>query len=74
MTEYRIQFQWDPEAKVWIATSTDIPELILESSSFDVLLERVRYAVPELLELNGYENINLPLCIQPSERYERMYA
>ncbi len=74
MTEYRIQFHWDSEAKVWIATSTDIPELILESPSFDVLLERVRYAVPELLELNGYERKDLPLCIQPSERHERMYA
>ena len=30
-----------------------IPGLVLESGSFDALLERVRYAVPELIELNG---------------------
>ena len=50
---YRINMQWDDEAAVWIATSQDVPGLVLESGSFDALLERVRYAVPELIELNG---------------------
>ena len=45
--------QWDADAAVWIATSEDVPGLVLESGSFDALLERVRYAVPELIELNG---------------------
>ena len=49
----RIDFTWDDEASVWIATSKDVPGLILESGSFDALIERVRYAVPELLELNN---------------------
>ena len=44
--------QWDADAAVWIATSEDVPGLVLESGSFDALLERVRYAVPELVELN----------------------
>ena len=50
---YRINIIWDDEAAVWIATSQDVPGLVLESGSFDALLERVRFAVPELLELNG---------------------
>ena len=50
---YRIKMHWDNEAAVWIATSQDVPGLVLESGSFDALLERVRYAIPELLELNG---------------------
>ena len=49
----RIKFQWDREAAVWIATSDDVPGLILESGSFDALVERVRIAVPELIKLNG---------------------
>ena len=49
-----IDFYWDQEAFVWIATSKDVPGLVLESDSYDVLLEKVRFAVPELLELNGY--------------------
>jgi hypothetical protein len=50
--ECNINFMWDSDAAVWIATSRDVPGLILESGSFDALLERVRMAVPELLELN----------------------
>lgn len=47
-----INLTWDNDADVWIATSEDIPGLVLESGSFDALLERVRFAVPELLALN----------------------
>ena len=50
--DYVVKFTWDNEAGVWIATSDDIPGLVLESGSFDALLERVRFAVPELLALN----------------------
>ena len=49
---YRVNLMWDAEACVWIATSDDIPGLVLESGSYDALIERVRYAIPELLELN----------------------
>ena len=49
----RISFLWDAEAAVWIATSEDVPGLVLESGSFDALLERVKQAVPELIRLNG---------------------
>ena len=47
-----IKMTWDPEACVWVAESDDVPGLVLESGSFDALLERVRFAVPELLALN----------------------
>lgn len=50
--DYRIQLVWDDEASVWIATSKDVPELVLESGSLNKLLNRVRLAVPEMLELN----------------------
>ncbi|MBQ8963722.1 MAG: DUF1902 domain-containing protein [Clostridia bacterium] len=51
--ECRIDFQWDADAAVWIATSKDVPGLVLEGGSFDALLERVKQAVPELVKLNG---------------------
>ena len=53
--EYVITFTWDDEAGVWIATSNDIPGLVLESGSYDALLERTRFAIPELLSLNATE-------------------
>jgi len=40
---------------VWCAESDDKLGIVLESSSFDTLIERVRTAVPEMYELNfGY--------------------
>lgn len=58
---YKIKFVWDNDATVWIATSDDIPGLVLESGSFDALVERVRYAVPELIELNGTSPVTYKL-------------
>ncbi len=50
--EYTINLTWDNEANVWTATSNDIPGLVLESGSFDALLERAKSAIQELLELD----------------------
>ncbi len=69
--EYVVNFIWDNEACVWIATSDDIPGLVLESGSFDALLERVRIAVPELLSLNASSDLPISLSFL-SERHERM--
>lgn len=49
---YTVNLLWDSEASVWVATSEDIKGLVLESGSLDVLIERVRMAVPDLLKLN----------------------
>jgi len=56
MNEYTILLIWDDEASVWIAESDDIPGLILESDSFNVLIERVKIAIPDLLEIDGKEH------------------
>ena len=53
--KFAVQFQWDEDASVWIATSKDIPGLVLESESLDRLIDRVRIAIPELIRLNGSE-------------------
>ena len=67
----RIDFTWDSDASVWIATSKDVPGLILESGSFDALIERVRYAVPELLELNSKSQTVVDLSFF-SERHDQV--
>ena len=50
----KIKFHRDSEAAVWIATSDDVPGLVLESGSFDALVERVNVAVPELINLKEH--------------------
>ena len=61
MPEYTIILTWDDEASVWIAESNDIPGLILEDESFDTLVERVRIAVPDLLEQEKNDNSQIKL-------------
>ena len=71
MEELLIKLTWDAEARVWIAESDDVPGLVLESGSFDALIERVRFTVPELLELNGTAPASIQLRMV-SERCERL--
>ena len=52
---YTVSLDWDDEAEVWVATSPDIIGLVLESESFDRLIQKVNDAAPELLELNSQE-------------------
>ena len=70
--EYKLNFSWDEEAGVWIAQSDDIPGLVLESGSLDALMERVRYAAPELIELNKSPAVN-SFCFSV-ERHEKVFA
>ena len=58
---YRINITWDDEAQVWIAVSEDIKGLVLECGSLDALIERVRVAVPELLEIQGDQRKDITL-------------
>ena len=71
MEELLITLTWDSDAAVWIAESNDVPGLVLESGSFDALIERVRVTVPELLELNGTAPVPVQLRMV-SERCERL--
>lgn len=56
-----IQARWDGEASVWIATSIDVPGLVIEADSWPAMIEEVRLALPDLMELSGqgYENLSL---------------
>ena len=50
---YQILAQWDSEAGVWVAESDDVPGLVAEAESPNLLREKLRVLIPELLELNG---------------------
>ena len=50
--KYAINLFWDNEASVWVATSENIHGLTLEANSINILIERVKFVVPELLRLN----------------------
>ena len=53
--EYHVFLTWDNESYVWLGTSSDVPGLAIESGSVDALIERVKYAVPDLLDLKNQD-------------------
>lgn len=59
---YIVRAQWDAEARVWFATSDDIPGLVSEAESFDALVRNVFDVAPELLALNNTD-MSVPLPI-----------
>jgi predicted RNase H-like HicB family nuclease len=48
-----VTFFYDKEAGVFVATSEDIPGLILESESYQGLVNEAEEAIPALLSLNS---------------------
>ena len=53
---YEVLAQWDSEAGVWVAESDDVPGPVAEADSPNVLVQKLRTLIPELLELNGIPN------------------
>ena len=72
--EYVIRFTWDPEAKVWIAINDYIP-LTLESESLDLLMKKVKAAIPELLILNNLPKLSMDMVFKKNDKsYPRIGA
>ena len=49
--ECKVSLTWDDEAYVWLASSEDVPGLALEAGSLDALMERVKFTIPDLLDI-----------------------
>jgi predicted RNase H-like HicB family nuclease len=48
-----VRAEWDEEARVWVATSDDVPGLATEERTIEGLIEKLKVMIPELLEANG---------------------
>ena len=65
-----IDVRWDAEAGVWLATSTDVPGLVVEASTWPTMIEEVRLVLPDLLELNGQGGKALSLTFRAEEHLD----
>jgi hypothetical protein len=63
---YKIDAVWDPDAEVWVATSEDNLGLATEASTIELLTQKLRQLIPELIQLNQL----LPLDFQGSIGFE----
>jgi predicted RNase H-like HicB family nuclease len=52
MPPYQGTAEWDPEGRVWVASSADVPGLATGADTFEVLIEKLRVVIPELLAEN----------------------
>lgn len=65
-----IQARWDGEASVWIATSGDVPGLVVEADSWPGMIEEVRLILPELMEVTGQTDKDLSLTFKAEEHLD----
>ncbi|MEC4818479.1 MAG: DUF1902 domain-containing protein [Scytonema sp. PMC 1069.18] len=52
-TTFKVQAFWDSDAEVWVATSEDVSGLATEASTIEILTQKLREMIPELLLLNS---------------------
>jgi Domain of unknown function (DUF1902). len=70
---YTVKAEWDPEARVWVATSDDVPGLVAEAETMDALVQGVKRLAPELFELNlGLRGPAEVLLVVVSKREEHI--
>ena len=58
-----VHAEWDDEARVWVATSDDVPGLATESETVEALIAKLEVLIPELLDANhqgAHELIDVP--------------
>jgi len=53
LSKIEVNADWDAEAKVWVATSDDVPGLVSEAETLEDLQKTLIIMVSELLEANG---------------------
>ena len=49
-----VEFAWDAEANVYVATSDHVPGLVAEAETVEKLDQKIRYLIPLLVEENKH--------------------
>jgi hypothetical protein len=65
-----IDARWDGETSVWIATSEEVPGLVVEADTWPSMIEEVRLVLPDLLELSGQGHEKLSLTFKAEEHLD----
>jgi len=65
-----IRARWDLEAVVWLATSDDVPGLVVEADTWPAMIDEVQLVLPELLELSGQGNERLSITFKAEQHLD----
>ncbi|WP_128290779.1 DUF1902 domain-containing protein [Afifella aestuarii] len=63
-----ITADWDAEARVWVAVSEDVPGLVVEARSVDMMISETETLIRQLLELNARETPAAPSSSRKAAR------
>jgi predicted RNase H-like HicB family nuclease len=72
MPRYHVTAEWDAEARVWVASSEEVPGLATGADTFQNLVQKLKVVLPELLAENGIlpattRSVPFEINIQSSE-------
>ena len=56
-----VHAKWDDEAKVWFVEQSDIPGLVTEAPTAELLIQHVCELAPDLIELNSTDGNDVPV-------------
>jgi hypothetical protein len=65
-----IQARWDIEASVWLATSDDVPGLVVEAETWPAMINEVQLVLPELLEVSGHGGDKLSVTFKAEQHLD----
>ena len=70
MNEYAVDAQWDPVARVWVATSDSVPGVAMEAATCEEIIEAVKDALPDLFRENGLDYCEASVSVIFNTRVE----
>jgi hypothetical protein len=65
-----IDARWDGRANVWLATSADVPGLVIEAETWPAMIEETQAVLPDLLELQGAASDRVSLTFRAEEHLD----
>lgn len=75
MSQVKVSAFWDAEADVWVAESDDVPGLVTEADSLELLMPKLKVLIPELLDANGLDGSHdVPFVLEVHEVAHAMEA
>jgi hypothetical protein len=75
MLQVRVTAFHDAEADVWVAESEDVPGLVTEADTLEVLIPKLRVLIPELLAANGRDaREDVPFTVEVKDVAHAMEA
>lgn len=62
---FRVEAEWDEDAEVWVATSSNVPGLVVEAGTKDDIVLKLRLVIPALIEVGVEPQDDIEIFFRP---------